>query len=93
MVGDQPSESHTPSSSSSDPSSSDKEFFKVQRSPNGKLSLVYKEDLLSQAEKEFNKNLTTLNGSSSSCKYYNIFKIFFFGKFLEILIKTKNKSY
>ncbi|TMW39961.1 hypothetical protein DOY81_014959, partial [Sarcophaga bullata] len=44
MIGDQPD----PYSSPSTHTSSDKEFFKVQRSPNGKLSLVYNDDYITK---------------------------------------------
>ncbi|KAM7359697.1 spaetzle domain-containing protein [Cochliomyia hominivorax] len=81
MVGDQPGP-HIPSSSSSsnsEPSPSDKEFFKVQRSPNGNLSVVFKKDLVPKSEKEANKNLTTdsPNSSSKSETFENRFQTHF----------------
>ncbi|KAI8130368.1 Protein spaetzle [Lucilia cuprina] len=62
MIGDQP-DPYTPQSSAS---SSDKEFFKVQRSPNGKLSLVYNEDYVPKEEKNNTNHNTTVNQNSSS---------------------------
>ncbi|XP_065371998.1 protein spaetzle-like isoform X2 [Calliphora vicina] len=62
MIGDQPDPYAPPSSTSS----SDKEFFKVQRSPNGKLSLVYNEDFVPQEETDINKTNNTADNQSSS---------------------------
>lgn len=91
MIGDQPD----PYSSSSTHTSNDKEFFKVQRSPNGKLSLVYNEDYVSKKGMENTRlgggiGVGDFSGSGSNgndgCKYM----IFFF-LYDEIECNTKTK--
>ena len=72
MIGDQPDPYSPPSTHTS----SDKEFFKVQRSPNGKLSLVYNDDYIMQK----GTDSASLSGSNENinCKYLFFFYFFFF---------------